>query len=215
MENKTFNLYISGFGPFDTVTKNPTTTIVEELDIENEIRKDFEDYNINVVYKEVIEVDIDSVDEQLDCIHDKIQDSLYDGSYNLVLHLGTDSSSSRIQVEKQAANCKDFTIPDNQGNQPQGEKIDRSKDIEHCLASVIDTSTVVAALRAAEYNCVESKDAGKYICNYIYYSCMNMLSYTTSCDIVFIHVPSFTTIKEEKQLGCVYEFIRQWITSKE
>uniref|UniRef100_A0A7S3JPB9 Pyroglutamyl-peptidase I n=1 Tax=Euplotes harpa TaxID=151035 RepID=A0A7S3JPB9_9SPIT len=140
-----------------------------------------------------------------------MQDHIYDGSRNLVLHLGTDFSASRVCIEKQAKNLMDFQLPDNEGNQPKGKKIDKEKKPDHILVCKINTSAVCAGLREKQHNCAESQDAGGYICNYIYYSSMMTMAYVDNADVVFIHVPSFATIRKEKQLACVLEFLKKWI----
>ena len=159
----------------------------------------------------MVDVDIKSVDTALDEIHDAIQDHIYDHSYNLIIHLGADASASRICIEKQAKNCNDFFIPDIEGNQPQKEKIDRSKGLDHCIQTRIDVELLCHALREKEHNCIDSTDAGNYICNYTYYQSMKLFDYIENSNVIFIHVPAFQTIKKEKQLACISEFIKKWI----
>ena len=165
MEDKQIiNLYITGFGPFDTITHNPTTEIVNDTDLccLNEMDK----FSVNIEFKEVLDVGIESVNDAINKIHDLIQEHIYDNSKNLIIHLGTDYSSSKIWLEKQAINWMNFTIPDNEGNQPENEKIDKKLKIDHCLLSRVNTSDISAKLRECKHNWVESDDAGDYICNY-------------------------------------------------
>lgn len=143
-----------------------------------------------------------------------MQEHLYDGSHNLVLHLGVDSSAGSISLEKQAVNLNNFRIPDEEGNQPENEAIDKGNDKTHCLLSKIEIDSMVEILRDGQHNCKASTDAGNYLCNYIYYTSMRELEYVENCDTIFIHVPSFNTLSKEKQKACVNEFIKQWVMKK-
>ena len=146
-------------------------------------------------------MDIDSVNSSIDKIHEAMQEHLYDGSHNLVLHLGTNQAASSIELEKQAVNLNYFSIPDEQGNQPKNEAIDKGQEKTHTHQCRIDVDKVVDTLRGLQHNCKKSTDAGNYICNYTYYTSMKELEYVDNCHSIFIHVPSFMTIKKDSQIA--------------
>ena len=129
--SKVVNLYITGFGAFGSVVSNPTMDIINEIDLSP--LEQLEGYSVSVKIREVVDVDIDSVNSALDHIQDALQDHANDGSRNLILHLGVNASATQICLEKQAANLMDFSIPDMQGNQPLDENIDKGEETDHIL----------------------------------------------------------------------------------
>ena len=134
------NLYLTGFGAFGSIANNPTTEIINEIDLSS--LEQLEGYTVNVKIREVVDVDIDSVNSALDHIQDALQDHVEDNSRNLILHLGVNNSATQICLEKQAINLMNFSIPDMQGNQPLDEKIDKGEETDHALQWKINIDSI-------------------------------------------------------------------------
>ena len=125
------NLYLTGFGEFDGCKSNPTTEIVDQIDFSS--LEQLEGYQFNVEFREIVGVDIESVNNAISSIKDALKPHLNDGSKNLVLHLGVNQGTARICLEKQAANIMDFGCPDMKGNCPENEQIDKDKELKYKL----------------------------------------------------------------------------------
>ena len=91
---RTVNLYITGFGPFDTITNNPTEEIVNDIDLTSLC--EFEGCTVNVEFKEVLDVDLDSVKTAIGSIHDLIQEHMYDDSANCHYWISTEIQLNNI-----------------------------------------------------------------------------------------------------------------------
>ena len=205
-------MYLTGFGAFGTITNNPTMEIINEIDISP--LKELEGYTVNLKDKEVVQVDIDSVNSALDRIHEAIDPHTEDGSHNLIVHLGVNSAATEVRLEKQAVNCNDFRIPDAQGNQPCNEMIDKCEKLDHCYECKIDIPTMCKTLADGTHSCSESTDAGRYICNYTYYCSLREFAEFDNTHVIFIHVPQFETQSKDKQIACILDFIKHWILSR-
>ena len=101
-KKKKINLYLTGFGPFGSVSKNPTMEIIEDYDAE--WMKYIDGYEVTFKGKQIVDVDIDSANSALDRIQEVFEEHLYDGSNNLIVHLGVYAGSKAIHFEKQAVN---------------------------------------------------------------------------------------------------------------
>ena len=112
----------------------------------------------------------------------------------------------------------DFTIPDNQGNQPQDDSIDKGEDMDHCHLCKIDIDKICTKLAEMGHTCSQSTDAGKYMCNYIYYCSQKEFAGADSdhknTDVIFIHVPLFSEISKEDQVACINDFLKLYMYSK-
>jgi pyroglutamyl-peptidase len=128
--------------------------------------------------------------------------------------LGVNGGAQRIHLEKQAVNCNDFSMPDVQGNQPINDAIDKGEEIDHCFKSKVDIDSICLKLKEeGVHDCCDSTDAGKFLCNYIYYTSMREFEEHDNIHVIFIHVPMFTTQDKDKQIACIYAFIKSWISS--
>jgi pyroglutamyl-peptidase len=87
-----------------------------------------------------------------------------------------------FRVETRAANRLEFRIPDNEGNVRRGEKIEAAGP--RSLRASIDALALGAAIRAAGIRVRPSDDAGRYLCNAVYYTLLR-----AAPRAVFVHVP--------------------------
>lgn len=115
------------------------------------------------------------------------------------VHMGVNSAASRFAVERRAVNEATFRCPDEMGWQPQripivaeDGDISQSRETDIAVAEVVDTLT------KRGYNVTVSDDAGRFVCNYVYYhSLRHATSHGTKC--LFVHVPPFSKIDASTQ----------------
>jgi peptidyl-tRNA hydrolase, PTH2 family len=209
-----FLVSVTGFGPFGKVTSNPSTRLVEGL-------KKLEHVTSTVTWKlsnaSVLEVSKVGVDSELEHIQAKAS-SL--GTYSdhrfviLHLHLGVHGGATKIHIEQQAYNCDDFRIPDQRGLQVRNKKIDPSFGYGAYRTSV-DTRKLVRDLNQDRYFCV-SDDPGRFLCNHVYFKSLQycaenktFLGDANEHHSLFVHIPTFDVIPEEKQLQLIITMLNQ------
>jgi pyroglutamyl-peptidase len=93
---------------------------------------------------------------------------------DVVLMLGEAGRRSRVTPERVAINLDDFRIPDNVGNQPQGEPIIADGPVGYF--STLPIHTIVTRLKAARIPAAISNSAGLYLCNRLFYSVMHYIA---------------------------------------
>ncbi len=107
-----------------------------------------------------------------------------------VLLMGESGSAEELRLERLAVNRIEARLPDNDGEQPTGERV-----IEAGPAAYFSTLPLKAALgsmRRAGAPAALSSDAGLYACNYAYYLVLHKLHRKASGElppVVFVHVP--------------------------
>lgn len=108
-----------------------------------------------------------------------------------VLCIGQAGGRFDITVEKVAINLMDGRIPDNEAFQPIDEVI--QKDGETAYFATVPVKSMTAAIREAGIPASVSYTAGTYVCNYIMYELLYMVSKSNAkIKGGFIHVPYAT-----------------------
>lgn len=97
-------------------------------------------------------------------------------SYDLIIALGEARSRMILTLEENAKNISSCSIPDNRGNFKKDERI---LDNDDALYTKVDINKVKDLVEF-------SSDAGKFVCNNLYYHLLNYNPYKT----LFIHVPN-------------------------
>ena len=103
-----------------------------------------------------------------------------------VLGIGVGRWTNRVKIEMIGLNYKHAEIPDNEGTKVSLEKINESKDLSY--ETKIDVLTFVDSLRNKEIPAETSFNAGTYVCNYVYYNCLEYFS-NKDTKTLFIHIP--------------------------
>jgi len=169
---------VTGFGPFGDVARNPTTEIVDmvrRLDIEG-------------VACRVLGVSMEDVDR---FIEEELE-PLLEGCTSPIsfLHLGVDERSSVFKLERCAVNECSFRIPDVNGCQPTGQAISRSPSGPEVLRSTVPVERIRTLDGLKDYTVELSDDAGKYVCNYLYYRSLEACAKAgAGARSLFLHVP--------------------------
>lgn len=95
-----------------------------------------------------------------------------------------------ISVECQAANAAEFTIPDNGGRIIRDSRIlNRGAKT---ITTGIDAAELAEALRSARMPADVSEDAGRFVCNWLYYRLLHLTSRAGNHArrrVVFLHLP--------------------------
>ncbi|URD80359.1 Pyroglutamyl peptidase [Musa troglodytarum] len=124
------------------------------------------------------------------------------------LHLGVNSGATRFAIENQAVNEATFRCPDEMGWKPQRVPIVYS---DGSIARVRETSLpvneIVKALSKMGYNITPSDDAGRFVCNFVYYHSL-LFAEQNGMKSLFVHVPLFLTIDEETQMEFVASLLK-------
>ena len=115
-------------------------------------------------------------------------------------------------METQAVNEADFGIPDVDGLKPRHQPILPGAPI--ALRTRLDVPLLVAALQPQHPLTRSSWNAGRYLCNYLYYlslhRCRLRRVSSGGCDqhdAVFVHTPSFEQQPPEEQLRFLLDFL--------
>ncbi|GIX97567.1 pyroglutamyl-peptidase 1 [Caerostris extrusa] len=159
---------VTGFGPFRNHAENSSWLTVKEL-----LNLNITDYNI--IAKE-LPVEYDFVSKEVPELWEKFKPKL-------VIHCGMSEGSRCLTLEKLAHN-EDYQGTDIKGQVPQlniccekgPSKLCTAIDIEAVLEDVSSSDVCVKV--------VASENAGRYLCEYIYYTSLNISKHT-----VFVHVP--------------------------
>ena len=164
------SILLSGFAPFGGCSHNPSQDIVESL----------HGYNIEGVSVVgcVLPVVRNLSWDILKAHMDKHQPMA-------VMALGQ-SQRVGIQLERMAYNQDYYRIADNAGNQPQNEKVIASAP--ESLPSTLPLMNIFAALQTAGLAVDFSDDAGRFVCNHLFFQMQYALQ-DHGIASGFVHVP--------------------------
>lgn len=216
---------VTGFGKFRGVAHNPTTVIVSKLeqhvsatgglDAELECR--------------VLETSTVAVDEALDAAYGR-----EDGEYTtmIAVHFGVHAGSASIRLERLGFNDATFSAPDERGHQPQRQPIAHARPFAHALHTTLPMDALLARLKAelpgeplefsddavrrqwgparVDHLLASPRPAqGRFVCNYTYFSSLHRASSRARTHALFVHVPLFAVVPEERQLAVAVALLRQ------
>lgn len=116
----------------------------------------------------------------------QLENHLSKNKYDYVIALGEAAIRKNVTVERVALNWMDARIPDNDGFQPQEQKIDSTK--ESAYFSSVPIKELVRTLNENNIACAESLTAGSYVCNFLMFH-LYAWAENKTCDAVFIHLP--------------------------
>ncbi|CAM6098322.1 unnamed protein product [Calypogeia fissa] len=138
-----------------------------------------------------------------------VSNTLVGGKHEVVwIHFGLETGATWFKVEEQAVNEASFRCADEMGWQPAGERIvEEDGPICNVRETVLPTGKIVAELTKLGFDAAVSYDAGRFVCNYVYYqSLRHAANHGTKC--LFVHVPPFTVIGEQTQLEFVAALLK-------
>ena len=130
-----------------------------------------------------------------------------------------------FQLEQNAFNEANFRIPDEDGWTPKKEPIHpfHPKGICHRLSTDLNTKRVKDHLVEKGYEVCLSGDAGRFLCNYIYFQsldatlklkkgkkgadCGSTAADGVQIHALFVHVPPFHDIPRDTQINFTIELL--------
>ncbi|KAF3431244.1 hypothetical protein FNV43_RR25974 [Rhamnella rubrinervis] len=194
-------IHVTGFKRFQGVAQNPTETIVNNL-------KDFVERRglaagVTLGSCTILET---AGDGALPMLIKTMEAGISTSNANeqvVWLHLGVNSGATKFAIERQAINEATFRCPDELGWQPQQQPIvpedgGTSQGRETCLS----IETILKLLKNKDYDVIISDDAGRFVCNYVYYHSLRYAE-EKGHKSLFVHVPLFSRINEETQMSFV------------
>ena len=124
----------------------------------------------------------------------------------LFFHLGVAGGRQEICVEKFAFNEASFRS-DERGYSPLSQPIVSTDAIGNCFETKLDLPAICACADSKEKIRI-SCDAGRFICNYIYYLSLRRCEKKPNFYSLFVHVPKFEAIEKSEQLLMVLNVLQ-------
>lgn len=186
-DNKTVErptVLITGFGPFATHAVNASAVAVHEL---GKIGLG-SDLDVNLVTVE-IPVEYSTVSEH-------VPQLWHSHRPQLVVHVGVSGIAKELTLE-QCAHNDGYDKLDVKGSLPCGQCC--VGGAPECLVSDIDMNKVCDAVNGSNcgVRCIVSTDPGRYLCDYIYFTSLNI---DAKCS-AFVHVPPLDRPYSAQQLA--------------
>ena len=106
---------------------------------------------------------------------------------DLILCIGLAASRDAVTPERIGVNIRDARIPDNEGNQPVGERI--IADGSAAYFSTVPVEKMTHSIRNLQIPTSISNTAGTFVCNDVLYTLLHHYE-GTEVQVGFIHVPN-------------------------
>ena len=163
---------VTGFDPFGGEAVNPAFEAVKLLPDE-------------IAGAEIIKLEIPTVFSKCG---PAVEAGIQKYEPDIVINVGQAGGRSCVTVEQVAVNLAEARIPDNDGEQPSGEPV--QKDGAPAYYPTIPVKAIVKNVRDHGIPCHISYTAGTYVCNCIMYNVLHMAATKYSnIRAGFIHVP--------------------------
>ncbi|CAL9204617.1 unnamed protein product [Musa hybrid cultivar] len=198
----TVTIHVTGFKKFHGVSENPTEIIVTNL--KGFMQKKGFSEGLVLGSCNVLET---AGEGALPHLHEVFQSAVAgqnnetsNGGQIIWLHLGVNSGATRFAIENQAVNEATFRCPDEMGWKPQKVAIVPSDgSISQVRETSLPVNEIVKNLSKMGYDVMPSDDAGRFVCNFVYYHSLRFAE-CNRIKSLFVHVPLFSTIDEETQM---------------
>jgi pyroglutamyl-peptidase len=182
-------ILITGFEPFGGNPFNPSQALIESFTAQM-------NFNFRLL---ILPVDWDRALEKLIPV-------LKSEKFRAIFHFGLAQDRNEISLEKYAHNLCRSGLKDNRGNSflrdtsiaPKGPAI---------LESGINLMALRDFLNNSGFYTNVSEDAGRYLCNYIYYNSLLQSHHTENpgkSEVCFIHLPLISDKKQIDHLAQVF-----------
>ena len=163
---------ITGFGRFPGAPFNPSGPLA--LAVAKRRRPAFDEIHRTV---HIFETSYAAVDRDLPKLIDAHKP-------DIVLLFGLAARTAFVRVETHARNARSILFPDVSGYRPDARAIARG---EPTLAGRAPMSRLLRAARTTRVPARMSRDAGRYLCNYVYWRALEASRSGTLAQ--FIHIP--------------------------
>ena len=202
--SSTANFHLTGFGPFYNVPNNPTQRIIESLPSYLSKKQPL-DKGVRVVSTSVLKVSAETTKTELEKMYRVISRSKSNSSSTrtVFIHMGVNVSVPRFQLELQGRNEATFTCPDESGWAPIKIPIDgEHTDLKTMCQTNLRLNHILDRLINQGFDVEISTDAGRFVCNWVYYNSLKMSNQCGSCAL-FVHVPPVSIVPVEEQLAFI------------
>ena len=213
---------VTGFGPFAGVATNPSTILIQRLQHHCQMNPSL------CITPKVLETSASYVKSYMGQFFHQIQQvrQLKLASipnHIFIIHVGVSQAAKQIRLEQCAYNEATFRIPDEDGYQPN--KVCIVENSGDYLYTQLD----LKEFQKEQKECVSfSTDPGRFVCNFTYFyslsqakayndctqtktnlETMSNLTSESECsiDVLFVHVPPFAVINENRQFRFLLELI--------
>lgn len=105
---------------------------------------------------------------------------------DLILCIGQAGGRAAVTPERIAVNIRDARIPDNAGNQPQGEFVDANGPAAYF--STVPVKEMAENICALQLPATVSNSAGAFVCNDTLYALLHHFN-GSNTQVGFIHIP--------------------------
>ncbi|PIA37989.1 hypothetical protein AQUCO_02900088v1 [Aquilegia coerulea] len=195
-------VHVTGFKKFHGVAENPTETIVSNL--EEFLKKRGLPKGLILGSCNILETAgqgaLDPLYQTLESAVNKADSESSNSGRTIWVHFGVNSGATRFAIEHQAVNEATFRCPDELGWKPQKAPIvPADGSISRARETSLPVDKMTRALAKMGYDVMTSHDAGRFVCNYVYYHSLRFAE-QQGIKSLFVHVPLFLTIDEETQM---------------
>jgi pyroglutamyl-peptidase len=179
---------LTGFGPFPGAAINPTAALVRRLarnrrPTTTEVRR----------IAHVFATRYDAVDREL-------ADLLARHKPVAVIMFGLAARRKHVYIETRARNRRSMSFPDAGGDAPARAVIDDGAGAQ--LRGRAPMRRLLSAARAADLDVRLSRDAGRYVCNYVYWRALAAAEQRGGPRVaVFVHVPALRRPHARRNAG--------------
>ncbi|GAB4855674.1 hypothetical protein Ancab_024296 [Ancistrocladus abbreviatus] len=198
-------IHVTGFKKFHGVSENPTETIARKL--KEYMEKRGLPKGLILGSCSILEAAgqgaLVSLYQILESAVSKKDPGSSSSGRVIWLHFGVNSGAARFAIEHQAVNEATFRCPDEMGWKPQKVPIiPADGGISQIRKTSLPVREIAAALAKKGYEVTTSDDAGRFVCNYVYYHSLRFAE-QSGIKSLFVHVPLFLTIDEDTQMQFV------------
>ena len=212
---------ITGFGKFAGVPNNPTSILIQRLQEQQDNNQ-----NKHMYETHILETSAEYVREKISDIYKELKHSSSKSKdIIIILHLGVNYRGKVFHLEQCAYNDATFRVADERGYRPNKEVVlqytnncntsTSNHEWGKCLSTTLDVQSLCSDLQKEDNaeEVVVSTDPGRFVCNYTYCFSLDQCSSTNECsggekkqqNALFIHVPPFKVIPEERQLYFIHK----------
>lgn len=176
---------ITGFGPFEGCAENPSSAVARDA--------------VRILQgRETKAVCLADISVCLSEVRSFVQSLHKDASAQprVVIHLGVAAQLSEVHVEGCAVNEASFRVADNSGHKPLSAPLIDADGVGAVRYPRLNVDALAETLRSAGYAVKPSSDAGRFLCNAIFY-----LSLAASCRntfALFVHIPPLSVMPLER-----------------
>ncbi|XP_066918885.1 pyroglutamyl-peptidase 1-like [Clytia hemisphaerica] len=161
------SIFLTGFGAFGEYKTNPSWLAVQE---------------VSKIWPNKGEIHIKEIPVEYKYVEENVPKYLEDIKPKISVNVGVSGlAEDKLQLEY-CAHSSDYVKPDIDGCIGP----DCSKDV--CLTTKFDLKKLIACCTGSALPVERSDNAGRYLCEFIYYTSMK----TDECPSLFVHVPVIT-----------------------